>query len=80
MFTSKQEISRSHRPGTIFGGQFRAGESRAEVSELRNRFVCFAFWVMWFVVYVNGERLLLVLALNEGVLDLFAAVDRRDQN
>jgi hypothetical protein len=31
---------------------------------------------MWFVVYVNGERLLLVLALNEGVLDLFAAVDR----
>jgi hypothetical protein len=35
---------------------------------------------MWFVVYVNGERLLLVLALNEGVLDLFATVDRRDQN
>jgi hypothetical protein len=51
---------------------------RAEASELRNRFVCFFSWVMW--ICCLDMNLLLVLALDEGVLDLLAAVNRRDQD
>ena len=47
-------------------------------SELRNTFRL--FFLVGYVILLFRYELLLVLALDKWVLDLFAAVDRRDQD